>query len=109
MDTTMLYQKIQLKRKLAVPHLYTIFQNTFPQDYQTMGELHDFWELVYVSKGQAEIAAGEDIFALKTGELFFHKPGEYKSPPTWAIANRMLTFHRLAKKGSPFERKLQFR
>ena len=41
------------------------------------GESHDFWELIYIDKGELIITAGEHKYILKAGELAFHMPGEF--------------------------------
>lgn len=41
------------------------------------GERHDFWEMVYIDKGEMICTADKNRFTLKSGEMTFHKPNEY--------------------------------
>lgn len=39
-------------------------------------EVHNFWEFVYVDKGQIQVYADDNSFKLLQGEMVFHKPGQ---------------------------------
>ena len=41
------------------------------------GEQHDFWEMVYIDKGEMICTADKNRFILKSGEMTFHKPNEF--------------------------------
>jgi quercetin dioxygenase-like cupin family protein len=41
------------------------------------GERHDFWEMVYIDKGEMICTADKNRFVLKSGEMTFHKPNEF--------------------------------
>lgn len=71
------YTYIPLHREIEITHIISLFQKEFTRNYNFGGEIHDFWELVYVDKGQILITAGENCYPLKAGELAFHKPGEF--------------------------------
>ncbi|MDF2675242.1 MAG: hypothetical protein K0R09_3514, partial [Clostridiales bacterium] len=49
----------------------------FAKNYVFKGEKHDFWEFVYVDKGEVEIMAGTQGYILKQGDIVFHKPNEF--------------------------------
>ncbi|MBO5020544.1 MAG: helix-turn-helix transcriptional regulator, partial [Clostridia bacterium] len=38
---------------------------------------HDFWEMVYIDKGEMICTADKNRFILKSGEMTFHKPNEF--------------------------------
>lgn len=46
-------------------------------DYQFEGEVHDFWEMIYVDKGNVKITSEDKTFFLKEGEAYFHMPNEF--------------------------------
>jgi AraC-like DNA-binding protein len=46
-------------------------------DFAFEGESHNFWEFVFVDKGEVEVTAGRSFFLLKKGELVFHQPNEF--------------------------------
>lgn len=69
-------------RDLTVDSLMWVINAIRPKNYFFNGEIHDFWELVYVKEGHA-IATGDDrIYNLYPGHLLFHKPLEFHSIKT---------------------------
>ena len=45
-----------------------------PEDFLFPGESHDFWEMIYVDRGQVVICHDEGSYLLKAGEMLFCKP-----------------------------------
>jgi AraC-like DNA-binding protein len=41
--------------------------------------MHDFWEIVYLDRGEIDIRAGDKRLKLRQGEMVFHKPNEFHS------------------------------
>lgn len=66
-----------LRRDIAVPAVVTVHYFEYARDYVFEGEKHDFWELLYVDKGEVEVMADDTGYCLKQGEMIFHKPGEF--------------------------------
>lgn len=62
---------------LNVEKLITLFYAEFSKDFTYEGERHDFWEMVYVDRGEVICTADKRKFELKNGELTFHKPNEF--------------------------------
>lgn len=60
-----------------VEKIITIFYMELPKNFYYDGEKHDFWEMVYIDKGEMLCTAGQNRFTLKSGEMTFHKPNEY--------------------------------
>lgn len=48
-----------------------------PRSFYFPGEIHDFWEAVYVYDGKATATADERVYNLDRGKLLFHKPMEF--------------------------------
>lgn len=71
------YQSTVLRRDIAVPAVVTVHYFEYARNYVFEGERHDFWELLYVDKGEVEVMADECGYRLKQGEMIFHKPGEF--------------------------------
>ena len=65
------------EKPFVVEKLITIFYMEFSKDFAYEGERHDFWEMVYVDKGEMICTADKRTFTLKGGELTFHKPNEF--------------------------------
>ena len=76
MDTN-LYSGTRLRDEIVISELVTVHYFELAKDYKFPGERHDFWEFVYVDKG--EITAYSDASAreLKSGDIIFHKPNEW--------------------------------
>lgn len=66
-----------LPRILSVDALYTAFERICEAGFYFDGEMHDFWEMVYLAEGQAGAAADDAIYHLHQGQLLFHKPLEF--------------------------------
>lgn len=74
---TVQYVGLDLPEILTIDQLYTIHYYELDKEYCFRGEEHDFWELLYVDKGVAEIWGGNKRYTLQQGEVVFHKPLEY--------------------------------
>lgn len=69
--------KFNFTKIFNVEKLITMFYMEFSKDFKYDGEAHDFWELVYIDKGEMLCTADKNNFVLKSGELTLHKPNEY--------------------------------
>jgi AraC-like DNA-binding protein len=54
----------------------------YTSDFYFPGEAHDFWEFLYVDKGEVDVTADTTTYILKKGDIIFHKPMEFHS--LWA-------------------------
>lgn len=72
-----MFQFQPLERYLTVTSLYSYFKPNYDKNFYFSGELHDFWELVYVLDGTIGVAADAQIYELSKGEIVFHKPMEF--------------------------------
>ncbi|WP_167859762.1 AraC family transcriptional regulator [Paenibacillus cymbidii] len=73
----MSYESYPLKMELAIDKLYSFHYYELENTFVALGEQHDFWEFVYVDKGEVEITAGSRHYALAPGELVFYQPNEF--------------------------------
>lgn len=71
------FTRIPLSDSYNVKSIITLFYMDIGKDFSYGGESHNFWELVYIDKGEMLCTAGKKQFSLKSGELTFHKPNEY--------------------------------
>ncbi len=69
--------KHALPAVFSVENIITFFYMELSKDFQYDGEQHDFWEMVYIDKGEMLCTADNNRFTLKSGEVTFHKPNEY--------------------------------
>lgn len=68
---------ISFDRIFNIEKIITLFYMEMSQNFQYDGESHDFWEMVYIDKGQMICTADKNRFLLKSGEMTFHKPNEF--------------------------------
>ena len=69
------YYKHKLENLLVISKIITIHYFEFDKNFVSHVESHDFWELVYVDKGDLICSSGDREVLLKEGEVIFHKPG----------------------------------
>ncbi len=62
---------------IEVEKIITIFYMEMSKDFVYEGERHNFWEMVYIDKGEMLCTAEKSQFVLKSGELTFHRPNEF--------------------------------
>ena len=68
------YVKHQIANLIPISKIVTIHYFEFEKDFVSSGESHDFWEFVYIDKGEAIVTEGKQKLILKQGEGYFHKP-----------------------------------
>lgn len=66
-----------LSECINIDQLYTVHYFEYSKNYIYKGEKHDFWEFVYVDKGEIIITADDDEFPIGAGKIFFHSPGQW--------------------------------
>lgn len=71
------FRKNKLREIFSVSSIITILYYEFSKNFSFVGEKHNFWELVYVDKGEILISADSSEYLLKAGEMAFHKPNEF--------------------------------
>lgn len=76
------YTKTPLAESISIRHIISIHYFEHAKDYVYKEEKHDFWEFLYVDKGEIEVIAGTEGFRLKQGEIIFHQPHEVHN--VWA-------------------------
>lgn len=101
--------KIRFENSFSAKNLMTLFYMEIPKDFSYGGESHNFWEMVYIDKGEMICTAGKKQFILKSGELTFHKPREYHNLSGNGRTNSyisILTFDCFGKEMDYFEGKI---
>ncbi len=49
----------------------------FGENYDYSGEMHPFYEIVYVLSGSTGVTAGEKVYVLTSGQCLMHTPNEF--------------------------------
>ena len=62
---------------ILITKLYSVHYFEYSKNYKFTGESHDFWEFVYVDKGEITAVAGDKNIDLHQGEIIFHRPNEW--------------------------------
>ncbi len=71
------FTRVGFEKIFNVEKLITIFYMELSKSFCYEGERHDFWEMVYIDKGEMICTADKNRFILKSGEMTFHKPNEF--------------------------------
>ena len=71
------FTRVGFDKIFNVEKLITIFYMELSKNFSYEGERHDFWEMVYIDKGEMICTADKNRFILKSGEMTFHKPNEF--------------------------------
>lgn len=76
------YAPLKMERIVRIEKLYSLHYFQFAAGYIFPGEKHNFWEMVYIDRGEADIGAGRQVIRLRQGQAIFHRPNEFHS--IWA-------------------------
>lgn len=73
----MIYKPTDITNPLDIKSLFCLYMQHFTQGYAFSGEIHDFWECVYVVDGEVCVSSDERMYYLQKGDIVFHKPQEF--------------------------------
>lgn len=71
------YFEHKLSNLISINKIVTIHYFEFEKNFKSVGELHDFWELVYTERESILCTVDNQKVILEQGEILFHKPNEY--------------------------------
>ena len=71
------WQRFDVENQIEILSFYSLFEHHFPGNWDFEGEFHDFWECVYVIKGDIFANGNGKVYNIKEGEIIFHKPMEF--------------------------------
>jgi AraC-like DNA-binding protein len=71
------FYPLSLTESLSINKLISFHYFEYAKGYSFEGEQHNFWEFLYVDKGEVEVRADERTIELKQGMIIFHKPEEF--------------------------------
>ena len=73
----MSYQFTELKEELIIKKIVSLHYFEYMSDFTFPGESHNFWEFLYVDKGELQVTADREKFILRQGQIIFHRPNEF--------------------------------
>lgn len=69
---------VSMTKELEVEGFVSFHYFEYPKDFNFSGEKHDFWEFLYVDKGEVFVSRNHGPSILLTqGQIIFHKPNEF--------------------------------
>lgn len=71
------YKGCETEKNIVIRSLYSAFETDFDDGYKSVGETHDFWELVYVKKGRVGVIADNRIYTIEKNMMILHAPMEF--------------------------------
>ena len=72
----MIWTEFQTKRLISVDCFMSSFEKNLDSNFVFNGEMHDFWEMMYVEKGSVCVSGDERVYNLNENDIIFHKPME---------------------------------
>jgi len=71
---------------LRITALNNCLSVAFRHPYNFRGEFHPFWEMVYAMEDLFQVAGNDKVYAMKKGDIIFHKPMEFHR--LWSVEQR---------------------
>ncbi|MDO4607940.1 MAG: AraC family transcriptional regulator [Clostridia bacterium] len=70
------WESFDIVEQININRLYTLYKMHFNKDYNFAGEMHDFWECMYILEGEMTVSADEKVHTLSYGDMILFKPYE---------------------------------
>ncbi len=71
------YTDVFIPRCPDIQSFHYSLDRVFGESYDFLGEVHSFYELVYVLSGTVGITAGDKVYSLNAGQCLLHPPNEF--------------------------------
>jgi len=71
------YTDVPIPRCPDIQSFHYSLDRVFGETYDFLGEVHSFYELVYVLSGTVGITAGDKVYSLNAGQCLLHPPNEF--------------------------------
>lgn len=80
------YYPTQFQNAISVDELYTIHYFEYYRDYAFSGESHDFWEFLYIDKGEIAATCCGKLTMLCAGQAVLYRPGQFHALKTNGVS-----------------------
>lgn len=81
----MSYVGISNQKVIHIENIFSVHYFEYASNFSFDGESHDFWELIYVDKGNVDIKAESERITLHMNDMYFHQPNEFHAVYTDGI------------------------
>ena len=71
------FRDIQLKDVIEITSFVNASKIDVGKNYVFEGEMHNLWEMQYISRGSAYVAVKDGFYELKAGEISFYRPNQF--------------------------------
>lgn len=72
----MVWKAYPVNTLIRIVELFSFFLTKYEKAFSFCGEMHPFWECMYVVKGAVSVSADDRLYDLHEGDVIFHKPLE---------------------------------
>ncbi|MBQ6999219.1 MAG: helix-turn-helix transcriptional regulator [Clostridia bacterium] len=83
----------KVEPQIGIKSFYSFFKRYYKNGFHFGGEIHDFWECVYVVDGSIQASGDGKVYDLFAGDIIFHKPLEmHKFSVTYESGATLMIF-----------------
>ena len=65
-----------VEKGIEIHGFFSLFEPHYSNDFSFAGEMHDFWEMLFVIDGEIGVSADDRAYTLCKNDIIFHKPME---------------------------------
>ncbi|HBP38740.1 MAG TPA: hypothetical protein DD640_08375 [Clostridiales bacterium] len=71
------FKAFQLHKAFTISEIMSFYYMEVASSFSFPPQRHDFWEMVYVDKGELQVETAAGMHRLPQGQIIFHEPQEY--------------------------------
>lgn len=71
------FEAVTPTNHVNVDRLCTTYAYVYSPTFEFMGEKHEAWEIIYLTKGEAIVETDDVTCVLKSGQIYIHKPFDF--------------------------------
>ncbi len=72
-----MWKSYKINEVIQIENFYSLFHAEFKCNHTFPGEAHNFWECLYILKGEVCVSADNKVYNLGKNDIIFHKPMEF--------------------------------
>lgn len=71
-----MWNPYKIADEIKLTQMFSMFEEKKDKEFSFPGEMHDFWECMYVIEGKICASGDERVYHLGVNDMIFHKPNE---------------------------------